>query len=313
MPEIVNSDVGPCQPERLTAADRGGLLTQRCEPLVPDDTATSLSRCPPESPVGGRRSVESPRQCVAPYLHDWAGMDSVCSYLRGLSSIAVVAMLGWGSPACSGSSTYRQGDGAAPDSQAPSDGAAPLETGTPPDTGAPADSGPTCQPILNGGQDTGFDTCSNGVERRRAAVVCPFGATTAVSQCASCTSDADCTAQPMGYCADIRHLAGYCGCFYGCRKDADCGAGFVCACDSVVGHCVAASCTTGADCGAGLDCIVTAHSTSPTMCPYASDDTFACETPADTCFGSRDCGDTSSTPASCVLVGDRRVCGVGCI
>ena len=205
---------------------------------------------------------------------------------RGGPWVAVVMALAWGSAACSGSSA------------------------------AGANASTVCAPVMNAGQDTGFDTCSNGVIRRRASLDCPPAAAATTQGPAaggSCMSDADCMAQPLGYCADARHLAGYSGCFYGCRKDADCGAGSICQCGVVVGLCVPATCATGADCGAGLDCMSTLHASSPTVCPDRSHPTFACATSADACHGGVDCGDSSRTPASCVLVGDHRVCGIGCI
>ncbi len=215
----------------------------------------------------------------------------------GIPWVALVTVLAWGSAACSGTSAD--------------------PNGLTPDTGVATDASAVCVPILSTGQDTGFDTCSNGVVRRRAALDCPRPATIATSTQGpptdSCTSDADCTSEPNGYCADAHQLAGYSGCYYGCTKDADCGAGAICQCDVFLGHCVPATCTTGADCGAGLDCVYTLDASSPAVCPDRSHPTFACATSADRCLSGGDCGDTSLTPASCVLVGDHRVCGKGCI
>lgn len=223
-------------------------------------------------------------------------------------------------------------DGASPtdgalsrDAASPADGAppidgtdtdtAPVDADTAQDSATSLDGASTCHAILQGGQDTGFDSCDDGTVRRRAVVTCPDnGNTTTTNPCPTtpgaagyCGSDAECTAMPLGYCANARHLAGYCGCFYGCMKDADCGVGTICRCGVVTGQCVPASCTSGATCGAGRACITTLRANSPTTCSLINPGfSFACQTAADMCGGDRDCG---PSPGACLLIDDHRVCG----
>jgi hypothetical protein len=168
-----------------------------------------------------------------------------------------------------------------------------------------------CHPILNGGSDTGFDSCDNGARLRRAVVTCPIPATTTMDPCAGipggqCGSDAECTAQPLGFCANVRHLAGYCGCFYGCTKDSDCASGSICECGIVTGQCTPASCTSGASCPPGAPCLRTLSAGSP-VCNPLYPPSYACQTPTDACTGNGDCAGQNQ----CLFVGADRVCSVG--
>ena len=180
-----------------------------------------------------------------------------------------------------------------------------------------------CQPILNqAGMDTGFESCADGAKRRRAAIVCPTEQTSASSPCGadpllSCKADSDCKMQPNGYCADAHKLTGYCGCYYGCRQDSDCGAGSICECGVVVGRCVAATCTTNADCGVGFGCAsATAASASVATCinGFGAElsSTYTCQTPADQCQGDSICPPNGRDRGACFLDGGRRVCGTIC-
>ena len=113
--------------------------------------------------------------------------------------------------------------------------------------------------------------------------------------------------QPNGYCPNSRHIAGYCGCFYGCMKDADCGAGSICECGVLTGTCVPATCTTAASCE-GLACLRTKKASAPNVCHLADPGgglVYACQKPADECSGDADC----EPGLVCRLVGDHRVCG----
>ncbi len=159
------------------------------------------------------------------------------------------------------------------------------------------------QPLLVGGQDTGYDTCQGGFLRRRKAVECPDLLSSAKS-CpggGDCTTDADCGASnPYGHCA----IGGgfVCQCMPGCRTDADCGAGNICLCADPIGQCVKSSCTTDASCGGRL------------CTSYVTDGDchgkgFACQTAGDKCASDSDC----SQYLQCGYNGAHRVCkDIGC-
>jgi hypothetical protein len=154
------------------------------------------------------------------------------------------------------------------------------------------------------GEVTGFVACDNGVFHRDEKKQCPTllprstqCGTSPVGDAAiaggSCNTDADCTAQPNGYCeasAGVGPLTG-CFCNYGCRTDADCGAGQICACTTPVGACVIANCTVDADCGAGLLCLSTSDGACGNM--------FACQTKDDTCASNADCAAVCANDAGC--------------
>ena len=167
-----------------------------------------------------------------------------------------------------------------------------------------------CQPILSPtGLDTGFDTCEDGTKQRRAAIQCPAAATDPAQECGTvpeaCVSDADCKQEPYGICANAHKLEGYCGCFPGCRSDADCGAGSICECGSPLGRCTPAKCATNADCGEGFGCTASAGSIDLAggKCDLFTDTTYACQSGADRCRVDKDCPD-----GGCVLEVDHRVC-----
>jgi hypothetical protein len=176
---------------------------------------------------------------------------------------------------------------------------------------------PGCTNVLSQtGQETGFETCSDGT-RRSAAITCPTEEVSAASPCSSdeaCTSDAECAANAaaynavgeMAYCANIRNLAHYCGCFYGCQKDSDCKSGFLCQCGVVLGGCVPATCTDNSSCGSGLNCIATQTASDAGACGATV--SFACETPKDLCHADPDCG----VGQACLMQGDHRACSAAC-
>jgi hypothetical protein len=183
---------------------------------------------------------------------------------------------------------------------------------------------PGCQNVLSQtGEDTGFETCSDGTTRRRAAIACPMGAVDPTRQCVGpcCTSDAECAAKAslygggadgnLAYCTDIRHLAGVSGCFYGCLTDADCNKGSICECGVVLGLCVPAGCTDGASCGSGLHCVATIKAIQDIdggACALGEPSGFYCQTAMDQCTTNKDC----ALGQICQLQGEVRVCGPSC-
>jgi hypothetical protein len=159
-------------------------------------------------------------------------------------------------------------------------------------------------PVLVQGTDTGFVQCDSGFVHRAVVHACPSSLPRA-GVCgqpspfpgpdggpAGCTTDSACTAQPNGFCSQFDPTGGFpvggCTCYYGCKTDADCGAGQMCLCGDPVGVCVPASCKSDADCGPGLLCTMSAPLGT---CPSAPP--FACQSPADSCGGSKDCPQTS--------------------
>src|SRR5690606_12347070 len=71
-----------------------------------------------------------------------------------------------------------------------------------------------------------------------------------------CNSDAECTDESHGYCANVAEQPAppdY-KCKYGCVSDADCESDQVCRCGSPVGTCVASDCSENADCGSSSLC-----------------------------------------------------------
>lgn len=146
-------------------------------------------------------------------------------------------------------------------------------------------------PIVVGGVDTGFDTCSGVTIRRRAVVSCPSllpradGGTCLTQSGAfmNCTQDSDCTQSANGHCELNTFTNNYgtgeqCLCNYGCRTDSDCVGGAICLCGDPVGKCVASECATGSGCLPGCDCAMPQT--------YGS---FNCQTPEDTCYSDQDC------------------------
>ena len=181
-----------------------------------------------------------------------------------------------------------------------------------------------CEVILNQADlDTGFERCDDGSKRRRAAIDCPTERTSTTSPCRydfgspPCAIDADCSREPLGYCADAHKLTGYCGCYYGCRRDSDCAAGSICECGIVIGRCVPATCKTNADCGSGFGCVASVRGTAGPTCITANTavaSTYACQTPADRCHGDMDCPSNGpNTRGACLLDGDHRACGTLCL
>jgi hypothetical protein len=148
------------------------------------------------------------------------------------------------------------------------------------------------QPYLTA-TDSGYERCSNGVVHRREALSCPAPTATACMNSADaggtgggtaggCTTNADCTAFPGGYC---EASSPGCACIYSCQTDADCGAGNSCECGPYQGQCVTSTCKTDADCG-GFLCALEPL-TDANGC--VTGEQLACMTAADTCNTDADC------------------------
>jgi len=163
--------------------------------------------------------------------------------------------------------------------------------------------------------DTGLERCENGVLHRVTPVTCSSGlprplppaadaGSTAdgggISQvdylygpphsqpASSCTSDADCTARPLGYCARTSSATPAYSvdmCHYGCLQDEDCGSGFLCECGVPVGQCVSAGCRSDADCGGDSLC---AAWYGESVCGTA-ERRYSCQSPEDECNMAADC------------------------
>lgn len=105
----------------------------------------------------------------------------------------------------------------------------------------------------------------------------------------ACSADADCTAEPFGYCAPVyRGVAPallVAACIYGCVVDADCAAGSVCECGDPVGRCIAADCASDDECDGRL-CTAWFDVNG---CGEPQQHRFACQTADDECAIAADC------------------------
>ena len=103
--------------------------------------------------------------------------------------------------------------------------------------------------------------------------------------------------------------------YYGCRQDSDCGAGSICQCGVVVGHCVPATCTTNADCGVGLACAKASAVQGPVAaCVYwnAPISSYTCQTPMGQCQSDSTCPANGLDRGVCLFDGVHRICGTMC-
>ncbi len=112
-----------------------------------------------------------------------------------------------------------------------------------------------------------------------------------------CTTDADCTEKPFGYCSASFFFN---LCEYGCEKDADCPSGSLCACGPLTGSCVPTDCHTDQDCEAGLLCA------SYLRLPGCDEPAFACQTASDACIVDSDC--PSGTQCTLAMGATARSC-----
>jgi hypothetical protein len=173
------------------------------------------------------------------------------------------------------------------------------------------------------GKDTGFVRCARGWFHRVRETEAPALVPRANATCRQheslgdrryCQEDTDCRKGKYGRCvAGSPPLRGPipCHCDYGgCRRDAECGRGEICAPPGLglgrelVGMCMPASCSTDADCGGWL-------------CASAGFG-FACRRPDDECDSDYDCmppehrhlwTPSVGTGKRCHIIKERRVCG----
>src|SRR5688572_4635214 len=111
--------------------------------------------------------------------------------------------------------------------------------------GAPAANEPSpCdgpQPVLqvdeNGvEQPTGWVQCNRGLMHRAEQRDCIYpsslsGSCSSVVRGGPCSADADCSAEPHGYCNEVSGFGDIgCVCNHGCERDDDCGADQACLC-----------------------------------------------------------------------------------
>ena len=217
-----------------------------------------------------------------------------------------------GATSSGGSATGGKASGGSTTSGGKASGGSPTSGGKP-SGGSGGDTSPPCENPTPVGD--GFERCGDGPIHRPSVEVCtsslprPVADPIAPPLDGQCQSDADCVDMPHGYCETGVQAPGM-FCQYGCVKDADCGAGFICLCGDPVGECVSSSCTSDADCGAGLRC---QSYDSSHGCGFLS---FACQTPDDTCGSDADCAsagaglsfcDGSSGTFTCVTGG----CAIG--
>jgi hypothetical protein len=161
-------------------------------------------------------------------------------------------------------------------------------------------------PLLVGGKDTGFSTCSGMAEgspilHRPAVTSCPNLLVEAkVASCTdvsgTCKTAADCQdAGPVVACIlDDCAIAGYCDCRAGCVEDSQCPAKgefaphSVCLCAAPIGECDDAYCTSDSQCGPGM------------LCATGAGNTFTCQTPADSCLTDADCPPLCGAETGCM-------------
>ena len=111
------------------------------------------------------------------------------------------------------------------------------------------------EPILVGGQASGYLRLADGLVIRTAKEACPSTRPRLVECRATkrgCKTDAECTAKPNGYCTDVGDNLG-CGCHYGCLTDGDCLRDEICLCGEPVGSCIKSSCVNES-CAAPSQC-----------------------------------------------------------
>jgi hypothetical protein len=173
---------------------------------------------------------------------------------------------------------------------------------------------PGCEALMQGFTDpplqSGWQKCGDQLPHRVSARECVVPATPAKCDLQGpCTTNADCTDEPFGSCQKFTSDIEYCKCVYGCRTDADCGAGRVCRCGGdklgPATACVPSACTVDADCGAE-QCQFSELKGSG--CGGVALYGGACTTDADTCASDLGC----NTPP-CLFEDGAWVCiGVQC-
>lgn len=140
------------------------------------------------------------------------------------------------------------------------------------------------------GEDpNGYQSCEGGMIHHYASGTCVNNLQNHVPPSCNdptfdeCTTDADCTAAPYGFCSWPGEAVPGCWCNYGCVTSADCAEGYACLCGEPIGVCVPATCDGDGDCDPGMLC------SSYTQDPGCGGTAFSCQTPADDCGGDADC------------------------
>lgn len=155
------------------------------------------------------------------------------------------------------------------------------------------------QPWVSG-DDTGYERCDGNWGHRSAVLACPSSVPRTDFTCpkstGGCTTDADCSGTPQGFCSI--DSPGTCHCESGCTEDADCPSGSICLCGQPTGRCVEASCGSDADCPSGNLC--GSYSPKPDCGPIR----FRCQQGDDACAGDDDCPEGES----CTVESGHRVC-----
>ena len=153
----------------------------------------------------------------------------------------------------------------------------------------------------------GLERCESGMLHRPAAGSCgtgppwptggvpdpfPNGAGS-VGLGDGCREDSDCTAMAHGYCAVILRSGpepSESNCTYACSSDADCAAGYLCACGETVSTCVPADCATDADCG-DMPCILLP---SVVTCGQPAQPKFSCGRVGQECAADSQCPESQA-------------------
>lgn len=166
--------------------------------------------------------------------------------------------------------------------------------------------------------ESGFVTCDDGFVHRAEERECvePVPTVTCSYEEGECATDADCVERPHGACANGLIYEQACRCIYGCKTDADCGDGEICACGGVVGtstQCVPAGCATSGDCGDGLCGVLAQYGSCGENYSRAAclDRDAQCRTDADCAAGDPIfCTDEPESPPACRVDFEHRfVCG----
>jgi hypothetical protein len=150
---------------------------------------------------------------------------------------------------------------------------------------------PQSIPQAGSGNPSGWVRCDGGFIHRQEALECDLPETT--DECGGC----DCSGSTYGTCTLA--FDEWCDCTPGCKTDADCETGSICACGGILSNtavtrCVPSNCTTTSDCGPGL-CGMTEFGDNCGLYYRAG-----CAGPDDECHYDSDCefGDCPDNPYS---------------
>jgi hypothetical protein len=148
------------------------------------------------------------------------------------------------------------------------------------------------------GTATGYVRCGDGAIDRDRILECRnplrVPACQGTEQHRSCTSDAECTDAPHGFCrGGVGQIGSYCSCVYPCHSDAECAPDQACICPDVgedgpdIALCAPATCKTGEDCPSG-ECGASLHFNG---CFHELG--LHCRAAGDACRSSDECGERS--------------------